>query len=221
VHPAFDLSLLSSDYRRQLHDVPVAHVGPTPTTTDTPHLTIQYYPKDYLEAFGPLRWTIDAWYDNIGYLYMLFVSVGTMILALTPFLWIFDPAPLDWGSLFTNFEETFFLIRSVLLAGLAWVHGLASAYAPPDGHSQQQRHAADGSARSGGVPEPPRAFSFNRSDPEAVHYHPRPDPGHTIHCAVPACYGMRVAFVFFLPYMQIVDDDVYVGRQRLYFYIFI
>jgi len=32
---------------------------------------------------------------------------------------------------------------------------------------------------------------------------------------------MRVAFVFFLPYMQIVDDDVYVGRQRLYFYIFI
>jgi len=69
VHPAFDLSLLSSDYRRQqLHDVPVAHVGPTPTTTDTPHKTIQHYPKDCLEAFGPVRWTIDAWYDNIGYL---------------------------------------------------------------------------------------------------------------------------------------------------------
>ena len=84
VHPAFDLSLLSSDYRRQLHDVPVAHVGPAPSTTNTPHKTMQHYPKYYLEGFGPVRRTIDAWYDNIGYLYMLFVSVGTMILALTP-----------------------------------------------------------------------------------------------------------------------------------------
>lgn len=128
VHPAFDLSLLSSDYRRQLHDVPVAHMGPTPSTTNIPHKPMQHYPTDYLEAFRPIRRTIDAWYDNIGNIYMLFVLVGTMILARNPFLWIFDPAPLDWGSFFTNFEETIFLRRSVLLEGLVWVHGLASAY---------------------------------------------------------------------------------------------
>lgn len=129
VHPAFDLSLLSSDYRRQLRNVPVAHVGPTPSTTNIPHKTMQHYPTDYLEALGPVLRTTDTWYDFIGYFYMLFVPAGTMILAHTPFLWILDPPLLSWGAFITNYDETIFLRRSILLEGVVWVHGLASAYA--------------------------------------------------------------------------------------------
>lgn len=103
-----------------------------------------------------------------------------MILALTPFLWIFDPAPLDWGSFFTNFEETIFLRRSVLVEGVVWVHGLASAYAS---HLMGILYNKDMLQMvQPGLGE----FQSHR-----VHYlstvqtlyHARPDPGHTSHCA--------------------------------------
>lgn len=46
-----------------------------------------------------------------------------------PFLWILDPAPLDWGSFINNTQETIFLRRSIFIEGLVWAHGLGSAYA--------------------------------------------------------------------------------------------
>lgn len=123
-HPAFDYSLLSQ-FR---HSKPSTLVSATQDVTKYGP-PVRHYPRYYLSYMQPIKMTIDHLYDLIGSGLMQVVSVATWLVALFNPMWLVDSEMLNMGSFFSNYDETIFFRRGLLLTGVAWCSPLAMAFA--------------------------------------------------------------------------------------------